>query len=303
MSSHDPTPEMVAFYETRTHAHIERVRKCLSVMASVTGYAAELQQRALVHDASKYSPEERIPYIWLTEFHRCRRSGEPFSYPDGMKERVEHAVDHHTTTNRHHAEFHADPNDMTDVDLIEMVCDWTAMAQEFDQDNGSAREWAKNTIGQRLMLNDDRRAFVFRMIDLLDSNLALGSIRIRSPLHVRIAACIGETKDWDFFIINDNDYSLDRVLLRTVEHEWGDTSRISRPDAEIRDLASGEHALLWEEDDFEFRISLQLLMKAGAIEQSAEVRFGYLYRRVSEMVLLDELGRRGCVEVLEFTQS
>ena len=25
---------------------------------------------------------------------------------------------------------------MTDVDLIEMVCDWTAMSQEFAQDGG-----------------------------------------------------------------------------------------------------------------------------------------------------------------------
>ena len=60
---------------------------------------------------------------------------------------------------------------MTDVDLIEMVCDWTAMSLEFGQDGGSARGWADKTIGQRLQLNDDRRDFVYRMIDLLDSNL------------------------------------------------------------------------------------------------------------------------------------
>jgi hypothetical protein len=125
----EPTPEMVAFFERRTNEHIDRVRKCLAVMASVTKYADELQQRACVHDASKFTPEERVPYIWLTEFHRCRRTGEPFAYPDGMEARVRAAIDHHTATNRHHPDFHADPNDMTDVDLIEMVCDWTAMSQ------------------------------------------------------------------------------------------------------------------------------------------------------------------------------
>jgi len=163
---------MVAFYERRTEAHIDRVRRCLALMASATQYAAELKERARVHDASKYGPNERIPYIWLTEFHRCRRAGEPFTYPDGIEDRVRSAMDHHMKTNRHHPDFHSDPNDMTDVDMIEMVCDWTAMAQEFGQDGGSARGWADKTIGNRLKLNDERKRFVYAMIDLLDSQLS-----------------------------------------------------------------------------------------------------------------------------------
>jgi Family of unknown function (DUF5662) len=173
MTTVQPTPEMAAFYERRTEEHIERVRRCLTVMASVTEYAKELSERARIHDASKYEPEERIPYIWLTEFHRCRRAGEPFTYPDGMEECVRAAIEHHVTSNRHHADFHADPNDMTDVDLIEMVCDWTAMSQEFGQDGGSARGWADKMIGKRLHLNDERRQFVYAMIELLDANLNL----------------------------------------------------------------------------------------------------------------------------------
>jgi hypothetical protein len=159
---------MITFYERRTNEHIERVRECLSAMSSVTAYADELSERAEHHDASKFGAEERIPYIWLTEFHRCRRSGEPFTYPDGMEDRVRNAISHHVTSNRHHADFHADPNKMTDVDLIEMVCDWTAMAREFDQDGGSARGWADKTIGTRVHFNDERRQFIYDMIDLLD---------------------------------------------------------------------------------------------------------------------------------------
>lgn len=170
-SSSEPTHEMVTFYERRTKEHIDRVRRCLTVMASVTDYAEELNERARVHDDSKFGPEERIPYIWLTECYRCRRAGEPFMYPDGMEERVQDAIDHHVTTNRHHPDFHAYPNDMTDVDLIEMVCDWTAMSQEFSQDGGSARGWADKTIGNRLHLSRERKQFVYAMIDLLDSNL------------------------------------------------------------------------------------------------------------------------------------
>ncbi len=163
---------MVAFYERRTKEHIDRVRRCLSLLAAVTEYADELNERAKVHDASKFSPEERIPYIWLTEFYRCRRSGEPFEYPDGMEDQVRAAIDHHMSTNRHHPDFHADPNDMSDVDLIEMVCDWTAMSQEFDQDVGSARGWADKTVGSRVKFNQEKSRFIYAMIDLLDSELS-----------------------------------------------------------------------------------------------------------------------------------
>lgn len=167
----DPTPEMIAFFEQRTNEHIGRVRRCLSLMAAVTDYGDELRRRAKGHDASKFGPKERLPYIWLTEFHRCRRNGIPFSYPAGIDDRVREAIKHHVTSNRHHPDFHADPNDMTDVDLVEMVCDWTAMALEYNQDGGSARGWADKTIGTRVHFSDQRRKFVYEMIELLDRQL------------------------------------------------------------------------------------------------------------------------------------
>lgn len=166
-----PTSEMVAFYERRTKEHIERVRQCIYAIAGVTDCPDDLLERAKVHDNSKFSDEEREPYIWMTEFHRCRRAGELFAYPEGMEDRVRDAISHHMTTNRHHPDFHSDPNDMTDADLIEMVCDWTAMAQEFGENTGSARSYADRTIGNRLHLNDERRRFVYRTIELLDSRL------------------------------------------------------------------------------------------------------------------------------------
>jgi pimeloyl-ACP methyl ester carboxylesterase len=168
----EPTPQMLAFYEQRTREHIERVGRCLALLARVTDHGDELMERARIHDASKFGPEERIPYVWLTEYHRCRRSGEPFEYPEGIAERVKRAIRHHLTTNRHHAEFHADPNDMTDVDLIEMVCDWTAMAQEFGQDGGSAHGWADKTVGKRVAFNAEKRWFIYQMIKELDRQIA-----------------------------------------------------------------------------------------------------------------------------------
>jgi hypothetical protein len=142
------------------------------LMAEVTEFGDELIKRAEVHDASKFDSDERIPYVWLTEYHRRRRNGEPFEYPAGIEEQVRAAVEHHVKSNRHHPEFHLLPNDMTEVDLIELVCDWTAMAQEFDQDNGSARGWADKTVGKRVDFDAHRSRFIYRMIDKLDQRIA-----------------------------------------------------------------------------------------------------------------------------------
>ncbi len=167
----EPTVAMVEFYELRTREHIDRVRRCLRLLAIGSDHSNELLARAQSHDASKFESEERIPYIWLTEYYRCRRIGAPFSYPIGAEALIRQAIDHHVTTNRHHPEFHSDLNDMTEVDLMEMVCDWTAMSQEFQQDGGSARGWADKSIGHRLLFNQVNREFIYRIIDRLDAAL------------------------------------------------------------------------------------------------------------------------------------
>ncbi len=172
VSSIEPTREMIEFYERRTKEHIALVASNLMLLAKATDFGEELLQRAKVHDASKFGPEEYLPYVWLTEFHRCRRSGELFEYPLGIEEQVKLAIHHHLTSNRHHYQFHSDPNDMTEVDLIEMVCDWTAMSQEFGQDSGSARGWADKTIGTRVEFNTANSQFVYRMIAELDEQIA-----------------------------------------------------------------------------------------------------------------------------------
>lgn len=167
-----PTREMELFYEARTKEHIGRVRKCLLFLAQGSEYREELEERAKIHDASKFWPEERIPYIWLTEFHRCRTANEQFEYPDGVEDAVRKAIDHHMENNRHHPRFHDDPNDMSEIDLIEMVCDWTAMAQEHGENGGSAFGWAKKTLGNRLHLNASKERFVYETIEQLDKLLS-----------------------------------------------------------------------------------------------------------------------------------
>ena len=163
-----PTDAMIEDFEVRTRQHIERVAANLIKLHEATEWGAELVQRAKVHDASKYGPNERLPYIWMTEFHRCRRSGIDFAYPPGMKDQVDEAIRHHVTTNRHHPDFHPDAKEMNDIDLVEMVCDWTAMAQEFGERGGSAKDWADKQVGNKWKFDEWQVKLIYDTIDMLD---------------------------------------------------------------------------------------------------------------------------------------
>jgi hypothetical protein len=61
-----PPQEMVDFYEKRTKEHIARVQnnisKIIKKFPSIS--SNELMKRSTVHDKSKYSKEEYIPYVW-----------------------------------------------------------------------------------------------------------------------------------------------------------------------------------------------------------------------------------------------
>ncbi|EKQ66585.1 hypothetical protein OsccyDRAFT_5072 [Leptolyngbyaceae cyanobacterium JSC-12] len=179
----EPTSEMITFFENRTREHINRVHHNLTILAKLPTYPQDILSRGEIHDASKFVQPERVPYIWLTEFYRRRQSGEVFTYPNGVEEQVKAAIHHHVTTNRHHPEFHASPNDMSDVDLIEMVCDWTAIAQELEENGverngGSARSWADRTIGKREGFNfsEAKKEFIYQVIDDLDRQRTISSL-------------------------------------------------------------------------------------------------------------------------------
>lgn len=167
LSENEPTQKMIDFYEKRTKEHIDRVIDNMSKIAANSDYEG-LEERGKEHDSSKYGKEERIPYIWLTEFYRCKNEGEKFTYPPGVKEKVDRACEHHVNSNRHHPEAHENIEDMTDIDIIEMVCDWTAMSQELNQDGGSAKGWADKNVGTKWKFTDDQKDLIYKTIKILD---------------------------------------------------------------------------------------------------------------------------------------
>lgn len=89
----------------------------------------ELRNRAILHDNSKYCDEEKI---WFEKAEKYDR-GHFDKYEDWLnttKPIIAPALDHHYANNRHHPEhFENGIDDMSLIDLIEMVVDWQASAE------------------------------------------------------------------------------------------------------------------------------------------------------------------------------
>ena len=156
-----PTQEMIDFYEKRTKGHIDRVRKNLYNITEKMDdlNKVELMARAKEHDKSKYSKEEYIPYIWITWYHKEKKNG--FEYPSGIEKITEGAWKHHKKVNSHHPEHYNKPSDMSNEDIAEMVADWMAMSQEFDN---SLKLWADKNVGGKWKFNTDQVKLIYNII-------------------------------------------------------------------------------------------------------------------------------------------
>lgn len=141
----------------------------------------ELILRVNSHDNSKWEEPEHIPYVWrywrtkwradgaqeaTQESHTGKWDSVPFHlhFQDPtLDQAIRDAVFHHITHNRHHPEWHLDPDDMTNADIIEMVCDWYAMSQEF---NSSIDEWVSYVVPRRYAFGN-KIPYILNTIELL----------------------------------------------------------------------------------------------------------------------------------------
>jgi len=89
--------------------------------------------RAVVHDNSKFLPEEYEPYEQaFPELQKYAYGTPEFK---AALQKIKPAVQHHYEYNSHHPEYHKNGiSDMNLLDMVEMVCDWIA-ASERSQKN------------------------------------------------------------------------------------------------------------------------------------------------------------------------
>lgn len=103
----------------KTLRHIETVRNFIDAVIS------EFIHRAQQHDQSKLEPPESEIFEEYTPKLRSVAYNSDEYHATMKKMKV--AIDHHVAVNKHHPEHFKDGiNDMTLIDLIEMLCDWKA---------------------------------------------------------------------------------------------------------------------------------------------------------------------------------
>lgn len=111
-----------------TMRHIERVRNLLNEVV------AQLLRRGELHDQSKLESPEVEAFTEYTPKLAASSYGSP-EY-DGFRKAMKPALDHHYAHNRHHPEhFKGGVNDMTLIDLVEMLCDWKAASERHNDGN------------------------------------------------------------------------------------------------------------------------------------------------------------------------
>lgn len=91
--------------------------------------ALELMRRAFIHDISKVTEEE---------FHALDAFGSLTNksnvQPSDFTESEIHFLSLHWSKNKHHPEYWQDIYDMSDIDIMEMVCDWHSRSVEVGSD-------------------------------------------------------------------------------------------------------------------------------------------------------------------------
>jgi hypothetical protein len=117
--------------------------------------ANALFQRAVVHDNSKFSPEEYEPYEEaFPELQKYAYGTEEFK---AALRKIKPAINHHYENNSHHPEyFEAGISQMNLLDVVEMVCDWIAASERSQTDLLKGLEMNK----ERFKINDQLHCII-----------------------------------------------------------------------------------------------------------------------------------------------
>lgn len=130
----------------------------------LTGYVIQdLFERAVIHDYSKFSPEEFDDFERVTPRLKTLTYGSE-EYRASLRE-IKPAIQHHYQVNSHHPEHYPDGiNGMNLLDVIEMVCDWIAATERVkDGDIYKGLEINK----ERFHIDDQLYGIIKNTVDVL----------------------------------------------------------------------------------------------------------------------------------------
>lgn len=148
----------VAECQVETMKHIEKVRKYLKV------FTDKITNRGIEHDKVKLeSPEVEIFAEFTPKLAGTTYGSE--EYNTYLKE-MKVALDHHYANCRHHPEHFAKGiNEMTLIDLIEMLADWKAASER--QNNGNILKSIEMN-AQRFGYDDQLKQILLNTVRMLE---------------------------------------------------------------------------------------------------------------------------------------
>lgn len=91
--------------------------------------ALSLMQRAANHDNSKFNKDELYNLALIDD------NNNSFINPNSiLSDESQKLIELHWKNNSHHPEHYEDYDEMSELDILEMVCDWHARSVEFGTD-------------------------------------------------------------------------------------------------------------------------------------------------------------------------
>lgn len=140
----------ISYCIAETHKHVRRVQHFLNI------FVQALIHRGENHDNSKFEEPELSVFAEQTPLLSRVKYGSE-EYKD-LLDKVKPAIDHHYSKNRHHVEhFPNGIEDMTLIDLLEMISDWRA-ATERNKDGNIRKSVEIN--GQKYNIHPQLRKII-----------------------------------------------------------------------------------------------------------------------------------------------
>ena len=164
------TPEMEEHFRDYLHTHVTRVVSFAKALFDCGKIPEDLYEYIRDnHDKSKTEEPEYTPYVKRKWFERNTNK----DFYEDMGDDVKAAIYHHVTTNSHHPEYWSDDyrgfatkepchvDNMPESCIVELVCDWEAMALE---KGNTAREWFNKVRGTRWIFDERTEALIDKWI-------------------------------------------------------------------------------------------------------------------------------------------
>lgn len=141
--------------------HMENVREnCIVVGKHLiengeVALGRSVIRNGICHDVSKLDGVE-----WDIRLFECKKQTKE------QKHDLERAIGHHVSTNEHHPEFWNGIQNMPEVHVIEMVCDWRSRATEFGTD---LRDWIESEATKRYKFDKNDKVYdlIYKYVNIL----------------------------------------------------------------------------------------------------------------------------------------